>query len=192
MATSAETPGSTRTTESKGVAAAAAWGAAAGIGASLVMAMFAMIAALTYQNTGFFTPLYHIASVLAPGDAMVQSMQSAMAGESFTFLFGPAVLGAGIHMAVGAAYGALFGVIARLLRWHGAVLVGMAVVWGFVVFAVSAWVGLPVAASLFGGGDPISNMASMVGYPTFIAEHLAYGAVLGLLLITPLRRGVIH
>ena len=114
------------------------------------------------------------------------------AGESFTFLFGPAVLGAGIHMAVGAAYGALFGVIARLLRWHGAVLVGMAVVWVFVVFAVSAWVGLPAAASLFGGGDPISNMASMVGYPTFIAEHLAYGAVLGLLLITPLRRGVIH
>ncbi|CAA0127020.1 Uncharacterised protein [Mycolicibacterium vanbaalenii] len=192
MATSSEAPSTQARANSKGPVAAAAWGAAAGIGASVVMAMFAMIAALTYQNTGFFTPLYHIASTLAPGDAMMQSMQSAMAGDSFTFLLGPAVLGALIHMAVGAAYGALFGVVAGLLRWHGAVLVGAAVLWGFVVFAVSAWVGLPIAASLFGGGDPIRNMAMMVGYPTFVGEHLAFGAVLGLLLIAPLRRGVIH
>jgi hypothetical protein len=172
---------------SKSTVAAAAWGAAAGVGASLVMAMYAMIAALTYQHTGFFTPLYHIAAALAPGEAMMQSMQSAMAGNSFTFVFGPAALGAIIHMMVGAAYGAVFGGVARLLRWHGAMLVAAAVAWGLVVFAISAWVGLPLAASLFGGGDPIRNMATMVGYPTFIVEHLLYGAALGLLLVSPLR-----
>lgn len=114
-------------------------------------------------------------------------MQAAMAGNSFTFLFGPAMLGAVIHMMVGAAYGAVFAVIARVLRWHGAALVGAAALWGLVVFAISSWIGLPLAASLFGGGDPIRNMASMVGYPTFLAEHLLYGAVLGLLLAGALR-----
>lgn len=171
----------------RGVVTSAVWGAAAGVGASLVMAMYAMVAALTYQHTGFFTPLYHIAATLAPGDAMMESMQSAMAGNSFTFVFGPAALGAFIHMMVGAAYGAMFGVVARLLRCHGAVLVAAAVAWGLVVFAISSWVGLPVAASLLGGGDPIRDMAAMVGYQTFIAEHLLYGAVLGLLLAAPQR-----
>ncbi|MGB3356216.1 MAG: hypothetical protein WBB00_26085 [Mycobacterium sp.] len=178
--------------ESRGIAAGAAWGAAAGIAASLVMAMFAMLAALTYQHTGFFAPLYHIASALAPGDTMMQSMQSAMAGNAFTFVFGPAALGAMIHTVVGAAYGAVFGVAARLLRWRGPVLIAAATAWGFVVFVISAWVGLPLAASLLGGGDPISNMATMVGYPTFIGEHLLYGAVLGLLLAAARRRGVLH
>lgn len=165
------------------LAVAAVWGGASGVGASLVMAMFAMIAASTYQHTGFFTPLYHIAATLAPGDAMMRSMQGAMAGNSFTFVFGPAVLGAVIHMMVGAGYGAAFAVIARLLRWYGATLVAAATMWGLVVFAISAWVGLPAAASLFGGGDSVRNMATMVGYPTFIVEHLLYGAALGLFLV---------
>ncbi len=193
MARASEAPGAsvgtpaTAGVDSNSVVKGAVWGAAAGVGASLVMAMYAMIAALTYQHTGFFTPLYHIASVLAPGEAMMQSMESAMAGNAFTFVFGPAMLGAIIHMMTGAAYGAIFGVVAQLLRWHGAMLVGAALVWGFVVFAVSAWIGLPLAASLLGGGEPISNMATMVGYPTFITEHLLYGAVLGILLASPLR-----
>ena len=37
-------------------------GAAGGALGAIVMAMYAMIAAATYQHTGFFTPLYHIAS----------------------------------------------------------------------------------------------------------------------------------
>jgi len=166
----------------KGTGKAMAWGAVAGVGASLVMAMYAMIAALTYQGTGFFTPLYHIAAVFVPGDAMMRSMEASMAGTSFTFILGPAVLGAVIHMMVGAGYGAAFGVIAQLLRLRGWVLAGAGMVWGLVVFAVSAWIGLPLAASVFGGGEPIRNMASMVGYPTFVLEHLLYGGTLGLLL----------
>jgi hypothetical protein len=90
-------------------------------------------------------------------------------------------------MMVGAMYGAIFGVVARLLRLHGATLVGVAVAWGLIVFAISAWLGLPIAASLLGGGDPIRHMASMVGYPTFIVEHLLFGATLGILLLAPTR-----
>ena len=123
---------------------------------------------------------------------MMESMQAAMAGNSFTFVFGPAALGAFVHMVVGAAYGAAFGIAARLLRWRGPVLIAAATVWGFIVFVISAWVGLPLAASVLGGGDPIRNMATMVGYPTFIGEHLLYGAVLGLLLAVPRRGSMIH
>jgi len=189
MATSAsESAHATGKTSSTAVGTATVRGAVAGVGASLVMAMYAMIAAWTYQHTGFFTPLYHIASALTAPDAVMKSMEAATAGDSFTFSLGPAALGAIIHMMVGAMYGAMLGVIARLLRWHGPGLVAGAVGWGFAVFVISTWIGLPIAASLFGGGDPIRNMASMVGYPTFIAEHLLFGLALGLLLLAPARR----
>lgn len=171
---------------------AAVWGALAGVGASLVMAMYAMIAAWTYQHTGFFTPLYHIASTFAAPDTMMTSMEAAMAGNPFTFVFGPAVLGAMIHMMVGAMYGAAFAVVAYLLRWHGVALVGAAMAWGLIVFAISSWIGLPIAAALFGGGDPIRDMAGMVGYPTFIVEHLMFGIALGILLLRALRNFAEH
>ncbi|MGK2854021.1 MAG: hypothetical protein ACSLE3_07970, partial [Microbacteriaceae bacterium] len=70
MATASGASGKTKAAavvDRRGLIASAVWGAAAGAGASLVMAMYAMVAALTYQHTGFFTPLYHIASTLAPG-----------------------------------------------------------------------------------------------------------------------------
>ncbi|MBX7430866.1 hypothetical protein JDV09_01880 [Mycobacterium sp. Y57] len=147
--------------------------------AALTMAMFAMIAALTYQGTGFFTPLYHIASAIAPGSAMMQSMEGAMAGDSVIFVAGPALLGLLIHLAVGAGYGAVFGAIAHRARLHGGAVVAAALVWGLVVFGASTWIGLPLAAWAFGGGAPIADMAAMVGYPTFIVEHVLYGGVLG-------------
>jgi hypothetical protein len=171
------------TPSARHLAPALAWGAIAGVGASIVMAMYAMIAAATYQHTGFFTPMYHIAATFIAPDTMMTSMQAAMTGNSFTFVLGPAVLGAVIHMMIGAMYGAVFAVFARLLRLHGLVLVGAAVVWGFIVFAISTWVGLPIAAALFGGGEVVRNMASMVGYSTFIVEHLLFGAALGILLL---------
>ena len=67
------------------------------------------------------------------------------------------MLGAIIHMMVGAMYGAVFALIAHYLRWRGAPLVGAGMVWGLAVFAVSTWIGLPLAAALFGGGDPIRD-----------------------------------
>jgi hypothetical protein len=171
----------------RALGAAAVSGALAGVGASLVMAMYAMFAAWTYQHTGFFTPLYHIAATFVAPDTMIKSMEAAMAGNSFTFVFGPAVLGAMIHMMVGAMYGAVFAVVARFLRWHGAALVGAAIAWGLVVFAMSSWIGLPIAAAVFGGGNPIRDMASLVGYPTFVLEHLLFGATLAILLLGALR-----
>ncbi|MDI6909544.1 hypothetical protein [Nocardioides sp.] len=156
-------------------------GAVAGVIASVVMAMYAMLAAYT-KDTGFFTPMYHIASLLTDDADMMRSMMAdQQSGDAFTFLAGPATLGAVIHMMTGAAYGAVFGVLANRLRLGGVVLAGIGVVYGFVVFALSAYVVLPIAAAMFDSGDPIENMAEMAGWGTFIIEHLIYGAVLGLL-----------
>lgn len=166
-----------------------ATGAGAGIVASLVMAAYAMIAAATYQAVGFFTPLYHIASSVISGDAMMESMEAGMAGENFVFFAGPAVVGAVVHMMIGAAYGVVFAVIAKLIKLHGGPILALAgAVYGFLVFVVSSWMLLPLTASILGGGEPIRDMPSMVGYPTFIAEHILFGLALGLLLLPVARR----
>ncbi len=167
----------------RGLGVAAGVGALTGVGAAMVMALFAMIAAATYQHNGFFTPLYHIASTFISADSMMTSMQHAMMGTTFYFTLGPALVGAMIHMMIGAMYGALFAVAASILRLHGPVLIASATVWGAVVFALSSWVALPLAAAVFDSGDQITHMASMVGYGTFLIEHLLFGMTLGTMLL---------
>lgn len=185
----------TRTIIPTGLTRALLVGAGAGVIASLVMAMYAMIAAWE-KGTGFFTPLYHIASLWASGDSMMASMTDAMAGTNFHFVFGTAILGALIHMMTGAMYGAVFGLtaswlasrLASRLPFGLAVLAGIGLVYGFVVFAVSAYAGLPLAAAIFDSGDPIKNMAEMAGWGTFIIEHLLFGLVLGVLVALGIRK----
>jgi hypothetical protein len=157
------------------------YGAGAGVVASLAMAMYAMVAAWQ-QGTGFFTPLHHIASLVAPEDAMMASMTDAMAGQDFHLVVGTAILGALIHMMTGAMYGAVFGLVAARLDLRLGMLVATGLAYGAAVFAMSAFVGLPLAAAVFGAGDPITNMAEMAGWGTFITEHLVFGAALALLL----------
>ena len=156
-------------------------GALWGIIAAAVMAMYAMVAGLTYLGTGFFTPLYHIASTVIEPKAMMTSMQRAMEGQSdFYFTIGPAAVGMMIHLATGAAFGVLFALLARSLRLSGAAAVVAGMFYGVGVLLFSSFVGLPVAAELFDGGDPIADMPKMVGWTTFTIEHVMFGAVLGL------------
>ena len=162
-------------------------GAGAGILASLVMAAYAMIAGWA-KGAGFFTPLYHIASLWASPNTMMTSMKDAVAGNPFHFEFGPALLGMVIHMMTAAMYGAVFGLIVARLRLGTAALAGAGLLWGAVIFALSAFIALPIAAALFGSGDQIANMAEMAGWGTFFIEHLLYGLVLGLLVALDRRR----
>jgi len=158
-----------------------AHGAGAGVVASLAMAMYAMIAAWE-KGTGFFTPLYHIASLWASQDSMMVSMKDAMAGSDFHFVFCTALLGAMIHMMTGAMYGAVFGLVVSRLDLKLGVVAAAGLVYGAVVFASSAFIGLPLAAAVFDSGDPIKSMAEMAGWGTFIIEHLIFGLTLGVLL----------
>jgi uncharacterized membrane protein YagU involved in acid resistance len=152
-------------------------GGAAGMIAGAVMAMFAMIASVTYQHHGFFTPLFHISALFGSPDAMMRSATEAMAGNKFWFSAGPAALGLLIHMMTGAMFGIGFAFLAR--RLPRTVLVPAGAVYGLAVFVVSAFVGLPVAAKAAGSGATISDMASMFGYATFAVEHAMFGLVLG-------------
>lgn len=188
MVTATSTPTSTPTSHAWLVRAASR-GAIAGVIASLMMAAYAMIAAATYQGSGFFTPMYHIASVFISPDDMMSSMKSAtMGGSNFEFFAGGALLGVLIHMMIGAMYGAIFGVLASLTRIRGMALVAAAIAWGGLVFVISSFVGLPLAAAIFGSGDQITNMAELVGYGTFLVEHLIFGLVLGLILFMGAKR----
>lgn len=153
------------------------WGV---IGAA-VMAMYAMAAGLTYLGSGFFTPLYHIASTVIEPQPMVTSMQNAMEGQtSFYFAPGPAAVGMMVHLAVGAAFGVVFAVLARKLKLVGVPAVGVGAVYGVLVLLFSSFIGLSVAASLFDAGDPIADMPQMVGWTTFTIEHVMFGMVLGI------------
>ncbi len=172
-------------TVSSVVRTGALWGAIA----AAVMAMYAMVAGATYLGTGFFTPMYHIASVVIEPNAMMTSMQSAMEGQGdFHFTAGPAVVGMMIHLATGVAYGIVFALLARLLRLSGAVAIIAGMIFGVAVLLFSSFVGLPIAAALFDGGDPIADMPKMVGWTTFSIEHVMFGAVLGLGWLVATRR----
>lgn len=161
------------------------WGRAIGIGVvggligAVVMGAFAMMAAGTYQKTGVFTPLYHIASSVIDPTAMETSMAEAKAGNLMFFDAAPAGVGLLIHMMVGAFWGALFGVIAAAVALSRGAAPVVGTIYGLGVMVVMAFVGLPLVASVLGGGPPIRDMAQMVGWGTFAAEHAVYGLVVG-------------
>jgi hypothetical protein len=155
-------------------------GALLGAGAAVVMAMYAMIAAATYQGTGFFTPLYHIASAVLDPSAMTRSMEAAGGGDTFVFSAGAAVVGLSLHLLTGAFWGAIFGLIVSTGRLRGVAGLIAGIVYGLAVMVVMAFVGLPVIAAIFDGGEPISDMPRLAGWGTFTIEHAIYGAVLGL------------
>lgn len=155
-------------------------GAVAGIVAGAAMGIFAMVAGATYLDSGFFTPLYHIASTFIEPTAMETSMQRAMNGDLFYFSAGPAILGLAVHMMVAVLFGLIFASIARAARLRSGVAPAVGVIYGIAVFAVMSLVVLPAVADVFGGGRAISEMPEMVGYGTFAVEHALFGLVLGL------------
>jgi hypothetical protein len=158
-------------------------GLVGGIVAAIAMAMYAMTAAATYQDTGFFTPLYHIGSAFGTGsaaDAMKTSMDQAAGGDLYYFTAGPAFLGVVIHAIAGAGWGALFGLLVRALRGARAWVVPGGVVYGLVVMLAMSYIVLPATAAVFDSGPPIRDMPSMVGWGTFTVEHAIFGLVLGL------------
>lgn len=158
-------------------------GVLAGILGAIVMIAFAMIAAATYHGVGLFTPLYHIASSVISPEAMMTSAAEAEAGNLFSFTPGPALVGLALHLAVGAVFGAVFGIAVSALRITGPALLPLGIAYGALVLVFMAFAGLPITASVFDGGDPIRDMPAMAGWWTFTIEHLLFGAVLGLWLM---------
>jgi len=152
-------------------------GAFSGMAAAMVMAMFAMVASVTYQHHGFFTPLFHISVLVGSPASMIASVRQAMTGHAYWFTPGAALAGMIIHLMTGAMFGALFALIGRRVRRRSLVAAGA--LYGLGVFAFASIIGLPVAAAVTGSGDAISHMATTVGWTTFAIEHLMFGIALG-------------
>lgn len=166
-------------------------GTGAGMIGAMAMAIYAMIASDS-DGKGFFTPMYHIASLFISKDSMMMSMGHAM-GHSMTpmmplshtafyFTFGPALLGLIIHMVTGAMYGAVFAIAVSQIKIPAMGVIVIGAVYGTVVFVVSAYIGLPIAAAIFNSGDQITHMAAMVGTGTFLVEHILFGGVTAMVL----------
>jgi len=139
-------------------------GAVWGVVASLMMAMYAMIASAALGQ-GFLTPLYGIASPLIGEKDMMDSMMMTHIS------IGPMLLGAAIHMMWGALYGIIFGLVARQLGLAGQVGMLAGIVFGLLVMGVMMVVVLPIVGA---GGMP-----KMVGF-SFGIEHVIFGMALGL------------
>jgi hypothetical protein len=142
-------------------------GAIAGMVAGAMMAMYAMIASATFLGQGFFTPLYGIASPLLGPGAMMQSMK-----QGLYFTAGPAVLGLIIHMLWSALYGMLFALLVFFLRLRGMMALVGGLVYGLIVLVIMSFIVLPIVGA--------GTMPAMIGWPSFVVEHVIFGMVLGL------------
>lgn len=143
-------------------------GAAAGIVAGLVMAMYAMVASATFLGQGFFTPMHGIAAPVVGMDAMERSMQAG----AFHLEPLPALVGLVGHMMWAVIFGVLFALIARAIGLAGLASLVVGVVFGLAVMLFMSYAVLPI----FG----LAAMPGMVGWTSFTIEHAIFGGVLGL------------
>ena len=136
----------------------------AGIGASLVLAMWEMVVeAVIPDGAGFFGP------PIAIGATVVRDLQGSANPIPFDAI--ALVLGLMGHMMNSVILAVIFGRgVARLAPSVGATI-GLGMVWGLAVFAAMWFVLLPAINPL---------MLNLNG-PVFAAAHLMWGAALGFL-----------
>ncbi|MGH8912019.1 MAG: hypothetical protein ACRDVD_05860, partial [Acidimicrobiia bacterium] len=72
------------------------------------------------------------------------------------------------------------GLLVRAMRITRSAVVPVGVVFGILAMLVMSFGVLPSVAALFDSGPAIRDMASMVGWGTFSAEHAIFGLALGL------------
>ena len=136
----------------------------AGIGASLVLAMWEMIVeAAIPDGAGFFGP------PIAIGATIVRDLQGSANPIPFNAV--ALVLGLMGHMMNSVILAAIFGVIVSRLTLSNAGTVGLGMAWGVVVFAMMWFVVVPII-------DPLMLNLDAAA---FFAAHLMWGAALGLI-----------
>ena len=134
----------------------------AGIGASLVLAMWEMIVeAVIPDGAGFFGP------PIAIGATIVRDLQGSANPIPFDVV--ALVLGLMGHMMNSVILAVIFGLIVTRLAPSAAGTIGLGMAWGVAVFAMMWFVVVPAI-------DPLMlNLNAAV----FFAAHLMWGAALG-------------
>ena len=118
-------------------------GALVGVIGGVLMVMFTMLAAATYLQMGFFTPLYAIAAPLIGR----QTLLTSMANGVFYFAPGPALLGLLVHLLWSAFWGMIFGLIARGLHLTEGVAIISGLVYGLLVMLVMLFIVVPIVGA---------------------------------------------
>lgn len=163
-------------------------GILAGMVAGVPMGIFSMIAAATYQQRGFFTPMYHITSLLGD-DTAARSLQKAASGDVFFFVPEPTIFGVAMHLVVGGFFGAIFSVVARAVVARvlpsrtvpfRPSIIAVGVAYALLVMLLMSLVLVPAADAVLSGEERVSSFASVAGWGTFTIQHVIYGLVLGL------------
>ncbi len=136
----------------------------AGIGASLVIAMWEMIAeAVIPDGAGFFgTPV-------AIGATIVRDLQGSANPIPFDAV--ALILGLMGHMMNSVILAVIFGLIVTRLAPSAAGTIGLGMAWGAAVFAAMWFVVAPAV-------DPLTLNLNA---PVFFAGHLMWGAALGVI-----------
>lgn len=134
----------------------------AGIGASLVLAMWEMIVeAVVPDGAGFFGP------PIAIGATIVRDLQGSANPIPFDAV--ALVLGLMGHMMNSVILAAIFGLIVSRLAPSAGATIGLGMAWGAAVFAAMWFVVVPAASPL------MLNLNAAA----FFAAHLMWGAALG-------------
>jgi hypothetical protein len=153
-------------------------GILAGLVAAAAMGIFLMTAAATYQHRGFYTPMYHIASLLGD-DTVERSVPASVNGEIFMLVPESLMAGVAIHLVVGGFFGGLFALVARTELAQRAI-VAAGVVYGLAVMVVMGLVVVPLADGALSGDPRVASFPRVAGWLTFVVAHVIYGLVLGL------------
>src|SRR5436309_8455184 len=140
-----------------------------GLLGGILMALFSMLATVTYLQMGFFTPLYAIAAPLIGQSTLMTSLRQG----GFYLALGPALLGLVIHLLWAGFWGLIFGLLARRLHLTGGLAIISGLVYGVLIMLVMIFIVVPIV------GAP--NLLQLLGSFSFtIANALFYGLPLGL------------
>lgn len=135
----------------------------------ILMALFSMIATVTYLQMGFFTPLYAIAAPLIGQSALMTSLRQG----GFYLDPGPALLGLVVHLLWAGLWGLIFGLLARRLHLTGGVAIISGLIYGVLIMLVMIFIVVPLVRA--------PNLLQLLGSFSFtIANALFYGLPLGL------------
>ena len=152
-------------------------GILAGMIAAIPMGLFVMIASGTYEDRGFYAPMYDITSLLGD-ETVARSVQEAASGNLFFLVAEPMLFGVAMHLMVGAFYGAIFAAVARVVPSRAStVLTG--IVYGLLVMVLMSFIVVPVADAILEGSERLRSPPTTVGWGTFTLQHVIYGLVLG-------------
>jgi hypothetical protein len=176
----ASADGSLRPSRAAGLERVAEAGIVGGVVAGIPMALFVVVASATWLGDGLFTPAYRIATMVET-TVLDTSLRAAGAGDPFFLSREAVAFGVAVHCFAAGSLGAIFACLARALRLRGAR--ALAVAGATYALAAAVLIGLAVLPALarpMGLGEPFASLATVVGWPSFLAAHAIYGLALGL------------